>query len=69
MIDGDEYGAISGMNKWQGKLKYLEKTYPSAALSTIDSTWFDPDRHGGKPTTNHLSYGTAISLSTPVKVT
>jgi hypothetical protein len=36
MIDDDDYGAISGMNEWQGKLKYPEETCPSAALSTTD---------------------------------
>jgi hypothetical protein len=38
MIDGDDCGAISGMNKWQGKQKYWDKTCPSAALSTRDLT-------------------------------
>jgi hypothetical protein len=28
MIDGDDCGAIGGMNEWQGKSKYSEKTYP-----------------------------------------
>jgi hypothetical protein len=32
MIDGDDYGAISEMNEWQGKPKYSQKTCPSAAL-------------------------------------
>jgi hypothetical protein len=32
MIDGDDFGAISGMNEWQGKPKYSEKTCPSAAV-------------------------------------
>jgi hypothetical protein len=36
MIDGDDCGAISGMNDWQGKPKYSEETCPSAALSTTD---------------------------------
>jgi hypothetical protein len=47
---------------WQGKPKYSEKTYPSATLSTTNPTWPDPrsntGRLGGKPATNHLSYGT-----------
>jgi hypothetical protein len=40
MIDGDDngYGAISGMNEWQGKPKYWEEICPSAALSTTDIT-------------------------------
>jgi hypothetical protein len=29
MIDGDDCGAISGKNEWQGKPKYSEKTYAS----------------------------------------
>jgi hypothetical protein len=36
MIDGDDCGAISGMNEWQGKPKYSEITSFSVALSTID---------------------------------
>jgi hypothetical protein len=38
MIYYDERGAISGVNKWEGKLKYLERTCPSAILSTTDPT-------------------------------
>jgi hypothetical protein len=48
---------------WQGKPKYSEKTCPSATLSTTNPTWPDlgsnPDRRGGKPATNRLSYGAA----------
>jgi hypothetical protein len=36
MINGDDCKAISGINEWQGKLKYLEKTCPGVALSTTD---------------------------------
>jgi hypothetical protein len=50
-------------NDWQGKLKYSEKTCPSAALSTTNPTCLDlssnQGRRGGKPTTNRLSYSTA----------
>jgi hypothetical protein len=49
---------------WQRKLKYFEKTCPSATLSTTNPTRPDlgsnPSRRGGKPATNRLSYGTAI---------
>jgi hypothetical protein len=38
IIDGDDCGAIVGMNEWQKTPKYSEKTCPSAALSTIDTT-------------------------------
>jgi hypothetical protein len=31
-------GAISGMNEWQWKLKYQEKTCPSAGLFTTNAT-------------------------------
>jgi hypothetical protein len=51
-------------NDWQGKPKYSEETCPSAALSTTSPTCCpdaNPDRHGGKPATNRLSYGTALA--------
>jgi hypothetical protein len=38
IIDGDDCGAVCGMNEWQGKLKYLQKTSPSATLSNTDPT-------------------------------
>jgi hypothetical protein len=63
MIDGDDCGATSGMNHWQGKLKYSEKPCPSATLYTRSLTWLhlvlNPDCHVGKPATKHLSHGTA----------
>jgi hypothetical protein len=36
------FGAIGGMKIVQGKPKYLEKTYPSATLSTTKSHMTDP---------------------------
>jgi hypothetical protein len=52
---------------WQGKPKYLEKTCPSATLSTTNPTWPDSGsnsgRRGGKPATNRLSYGATRQLS------
>jgi hypothetical protein len=36
--DGHDCGAISGMDKRQGKPKYLAKTCRSAALSATDLT-------------------------------
>jgi hypothetical protein len=47
---------------WQGKPKYSEKTCPNATLSTTNPTWPNPGRRGGKPATNHLSYGMALVL-------
>jgi hypothetical protein len=32
----DEYGAFGGMRICRGNLKYSEKTYPSATLSTTN---------------------------------
>jgi hypothetical protein len=49
----------------QGKPKYSEKTCTSATLSTTNPTRSDlgskPGRRRGKPATNRLSYGTAVS--------
>jgi hypothetical protein len=49
---------------WQEKPKYLEKSCPSATLSTTNPTWPDPGsnpgRRSGKPATNRLSYGAAF---------
>jgi hypothetical protein len=46
---------------WQGKPRYSEKTYLSAALSSTNTTWPDlgstPSRPGGQPATNRLTYG------------
>jgi hypothetical protein len=51
---------------WQGKLKYSEKTCLSVTLCTTNPTYpglgSNPDRLGGKPATNRLSYGTAYFL-------
>jgi hypothetical protein len=49
---------------WQGKPKYSEKTCPSAALSTANPTCCsdaNPGGRGGKPVTNRLCYGTAVT--------
>jgi hypothetical protein len=35
MIDGDDCGAVGGMNDWQGKPEYWEKTCLSAASCNI----------------------------------
>jgi hypothetical protein len=62
MIDGDDCGAISGMNEWQGKPKYWKETCPSAALSTTNPMTCPGLEPGPpwEPATNHLSYGTAV---------
>jgi hypothetical protein len=57
------WGWRTWWNEWQGKPKYSEKTCPDATLSTTNPTWPDPGlkprRRGGKPATNHFSYGAA----------
>jgi hypothetical protein len=59
---GDYDDGEIGGDDCQGKPKYLEKTCPSAALSTTNPTCC-PDvnlgRRGEKPATNRLGYGTA----------
>jgi hypothetical protein len=41
-------GQINGTTDWLGKLKYTEKTYPSATLSTTKPTLL-PGREPGPP--------------------
>jgi hypothetical protein len=66
MIDGDDCGANSGLNGWQGKPKYSEEIGPNAVLSTTDPTCLGPGSNPvlsrGKPATDHLSYGTAKNV-------
>jgi hypothetical protein len=53
--------------KWglAGETEVLGENLSSATLSTTNPIWPDlgsnPGRHGGKPATNRLSYGTALS--------
>jgi hypothetical protein len=68
MVDGDDCGAISGMNEWQGKPKYSVETWSSAALSITDPTWLDPGSKRERSrwevgATIRLSYGTASVCS------
>jgi hypothetical protein len=63
-IDDDEDNFWSNWwnEFWQGKPKYSEETCPGTTLSITKShmTWSrTPDRSGGKPATNRLSYGAA----------
>jgi hypothetical protein len=50
----------------EGETEVLEKTCPSATLSTTKPTWPDPGwnpgRRGWKPATNRLSYGAALYI-------
>jgi hypothetical protein len=67
MIDGNDFGAISGLNEWQGKPKLSEETRLSAVLATTNTTRLEPGSYpglgGGKPKTGCLSYGTAKYLT------
>jgi hypothetical protein len=53
--------------EWElaGDTEVLGGNLPSATLSTTNPTWPDlgsnQGRHGGKPETNCLSYGTALN--------
>jgi hypothetical protein len=64
MIDEDDFWSNWWNKNWQGKPKYSEKTCPSATLSTTYPIWpnraRNPDRLGGKPAANRLSYGAAV---------
>jgi hypothetical protein len=57
---------------WQEKPQHSEKTCLSATLSTTNPTWPDlgsnTDHRGGKPATNHLSYGTAFRIVLHIKL-
>jgi hypothetical protein len=59
MMDGNDCGAIGGMNECQGR----PKCCPSAALSTTNPTLLEQDsnkrRRGEKPAINRLTSGTA----------
>jgi hypothetical protein len=58
----DEYGAFWWNENWQGKPKYLEKTCPSAILSTTIPTRPDLGSNSGPPqweASDCLSYGMA----------
>jgi hypothetical protein len=66
MTDGDDCGAISGVNDWEGKPKSSEKTCSSAALPITEPTWLDPGSNLGrsrkKPANNRLIYGMTCFL-------
>jgi hypothetical protein len=64
MIDDDECGAVGGMKIGRGNRG--KKPYPSAIVSTTNSTLLDmvsnPGRRDGKPANNRLSYGAVLLL-------
>jgi hypothetical protein len=58
-IDDGDCGAINGMKIGRGNRSTRRKSFP-IPLSPHDSG-SNPGRHGGKPATNHLRYGSATS--------
>jgi hypothetical protein len=64
LIDDDDFLEQLVEWIWQGKPKYSEETCPGATLTTTKSHMTTrsqtPDRSGGKPATNRLSYGAAF---------
>jgi hypothetical protein len=53
---------VEQLVEWRlaGETEVLGENLPSATLSTTNPTRPDPGCRGGKPVTNHLSYGAAF---------
>jgi hypothetical protein len=72
MIDEDDFWSNWWNEIWQGKPKYRRKPTPAPLCPPQNPTWQTrsrtPDRSGGKPATNRLSYGTAFfsPISSPL---
>jgi hypothetical protein len=64
MIDEDDFWSNWWNEIWQGKPKYSRKPTPAPLCPPQNPTWQTrsrtPDRSGGKPATNRLSYGAAF---------
>jgi hypothetical protein len=64
MIDGMIFGAIGGMKFGRGNRSTRRKPTPAPICPPQNPTWQTrsrtPDRSGGKPATNRLSYGAAF---------
>jgi hypothetical protein len=65
MIDEGDCGAIGGMKIGRGNRSTRRKPTPAPLRPPQNPTWQtrsrSPDRSGGKPTTNRLSYGAALT--------
>jgi hypothetical protein len=65
MIGDGDCGEVGGMKIGRGHRSTRRKPAPAPLLSTTNLTWLDPglnpDRRGGKPATNRLSYGAALT--------
>jgi hypothetical protein len=66
------FGAIGGMNIGRGNRSTRRKPTPAPLCPPQNPTWYTgsrtPDRSGGKPATNRLSYGAAFfsPISSPL---
>jgi hypothetical protein len=58
-IYADDCGTITGINEWQGKSKYSEKTCSSVDLTTINRSEIT-GRRGETPVTDRLNNGTVF---------
>jgi hypothetical protein len=69
MIGDGDCGEIGGMKIVQGKPKYSEKTclpqrhFCPSQNPTRPDPGLNPGRRGGKPATNRLSYGAAMTVA------
>jgi hypothetical protein len=67
LTDGDDCGAVGGMDDWEGQPTYSEKTRLSAVLSTTNPAWLNwgsnPGRRSGKLATNSLRYISMVYLT------
>jgi hypothetical protein len=65
MRDGDDCGAVVGMNEWHTKPKYSDKTCPNAAVPSTDHTWIrqesNPGRRSRKSANDGPSYGWPVN--------
>jgi hypothetical protein len=65
MTDEGDYGAISGMKIGRGNRSTRRKPAPAPLCPPQiphDHSGSNPDRRGGKPATNRLSYGAALKV-------
>jgi hypothetical protein len=70
MIDEDDFWKIGGMKTGWGNRSTRRKPTPAPLCPPQNPTWQTrsrtPDRSGGKPATNRLSYGVARPIFSPI---
>jgi hypothetical protein len=71
MTDEDDFWRIGGMKTGRGNRSTRRKPTPAPLCPPQNPTWQTwsrtPDRSGGKPATNRLSYGAAFYAFAPAK--